>query len=239
MLEKYEFPEDFMNILEEIYTLPASVTVITQVLGWKYGKTDFALLLGELLSEKGIIDLVASNTKTDRFEFIEDFNNYDVWVRKRGNKLFLFDEVIDATQKRRAISGINIQWVKRIPQLSKGMCHLIVITQSQKLTESTFFNWTFLRGVWTKLSKTVVKFENPQLYDEPFIIEDIPRTTVKFEPYEFATFNEKGIVRLSSSPLTQNDQIRLDFKQGMRPYHLEKKYGIDHNTILNIIREGL
>lgn len=239
MMEKYDFPGDFIGILDDIYTLPASVTVITQVLGWKYGKTDFACLLSEILLERNIIDMVASNTTTDGYEQIQDFNNYDVWLRRSGSKLFLFDEVIEATQKRRAMSGINIQWVKRIPQLSKGRCHLVVITQSQKLTESTFFNWTFLRGVWTKLSKTVVKFENPQFYDEPFIFEDIPKTTVKFDPYEFATFNEKGIVRTSQSPLTEHEKIRLDFKQGMRPYHLEKKYGIDHNTILNILREGL
>jgi len=63
-----------------------------------------------------------------------------VWLKRNGRKLFLFDEVIEATQKRRAMASINIQWVKRILHLSKGRCHLIVITQSQKLTESTFFN---------------------------------------------------------------------------------------------------
>jgi hypothetical protein len=177
-------------ILKRIFTLPASVTVVTQVHGWKFGKTDFTFLIFEMLEELDLVKEFASNTWTNKYECISDFESYDYWKGKnRRRKAFAFDEAIEATAKRRAMSSINVQWIKRIPQLSKqGGGHLIVITQSQRLTESAFFNWTFLRGVWRKLSRKTVEFNNPQWYDEPFVFENIPRTSVEFDQYEITTF---------------------------------------------------
>jgi len=243
LLEQYDFPQDFLDILDDIYRAPASITTVTQIGGWKLGKTAFALLLGELLLDLKIVELIASNTYTDRFEFIEDFTNLDIWLRKPRRKLYLFDEIVEAAQRRRAMSGINVQWVRKIPQLSKGRCQLIVITQSLRFSESAFSSPTFNRGLWTKLSLTTVQFENPRMYDEPYILENVPMTSVKFEPYEFATFNERGIVKTEDNirqPLTEDQQFKYDFKElKMSPAALGKKYHIDHKTALNRIRDAL
>jgi hypothetical protein len=241
LTEQYDFPQDFMDILEEVYTLPASVTTISQLHSWKLGKTSFSLLLSEILLEKGIIDLVASNTETDRYPLIEDFDNFDMWLRRSGRKVFLFDEVISASPKRKAMSSINIKWLQKIGQLSKGRCALVVITQAESLTEKTFFNPIFNRGNWTKLTKTVVRFESPQLYDEPFVFEDIPMCSVKFNPYEFAKFNEHGVVKQigTNEPLTDRQKAIVDFRSGMRPRPIGDKYHVGHETVLGWIRDEM
>jgi len=233
----FKFIEKHLKrVLEQVYGLPASVTVITQHFGWKFGKTDFSLLLAEMLWELGLIDMAASNTETlgdYKIEFINDFANYDEWSRRNSRrKLFIFDEVIESSQRRRAMSSINIGWVKRIPQLSKGRCHLVVVTQSMRLTESAFGNWTFLRGVWWKLNKTTVKFFNPHMFSEEIVWHDLPKTRIQFDPYEFATFQEKGIVKASGQlTLTRDDKIVLYAKQGMHMNEIAKKLSSEEETV--------
>jgi len=200
--------QDLRMVLNKIYSLPASVSVITQIHGWKYGKTDFAFLLTEMLRELDLIDDFASNTETsgeNKIPFINDFVGYDHWlIHNKRRKMFIYDEVIESSQKRRAMSSTNIQWVKRIPQLSKGRCHIVAVTQSMRLTESTFFNWTFLRGIWTKLDKTTVKFSNPQWFDSEYVFYDIPKTIIEFDQYEIATFLDRGgMPEVYSSPEEQ------------------------------------
>jgi hypothetical protein len=221
-----------------IYSLPASVTVITQIKGWKYGKTDFGLSLTELLSDLKIIKTFASNTETDRYPLIDDFDNFDYWKKSnRERKLFIYDEAISGSQRRRAMSKINIEWVSRIPQLSKeGGCHLVVITQKARITESEFFDWTFLRGIWTKLSKKIVKFHYPDMFEDDYVIEGIPRTSVKFDPYMTATFKLKGSV--GSSPtkfeeLELGEKIELLLLSGWKRKNIESflkeiKYPMDY-----------
>lgn len=187
---------DLRMVLNKIYGLPASVSVITQVHGWKYGKTDFAFLLTEMLKELDLIDEFSSNTETygeNKIAFINDFIGYDRWlIHNKRRKLFIYDEIIESSQRRRAMSSANISWVKRIPQLSKGRCHLVAVTQSPRLSESTFFNWTFLRGIWTKINKTTVEFSNPQWFDTKYVFYDIPKTNIEFDQYQIATFMDRG-----------------------------------------------
>jgi hypothetical protein len=207
---------DLKMILNKVYGLPASVSVITQIHGWKYGKTDFAFFLTELTKELDLIDEFASNTETtgeNKIPFINDFIGYDRWlIHNKRRKMFIYDEVIESSQKRRAMSSTNIQWVKRIPQLSKGRCHIVAVTQSLRLTESTFFNWTFLRGIWTKINKTTVKFHNPQWFNQDYIFNDIIKTNVEFDQYQIATFlNRSGEIEVYNSP---EEQIVREWCEG-------------------------
>jgi hypothetical protein len=242
------FNPDLRMILNKIYGLPASVSVITQIHGWKYGKTDFGFLLTELTRELDLIDEFASNTETYgeyKLPLINDFVGYDRWlIHNKRRKMFIYDEVIESSQRRRAMSSINIQWVKRIPQLSKGKCHIVAITQAPRLTESTFFNWTFLRGIWTKLSKTVVEFKNPQWFDEAFEFSNIRRTKVEFDQYQIATFLDRGgssedFSNNIQEPITDEDKAIVDFINGMMPVPIAHKYKVDKKTVYSWIIKRL
>lgn len=182
-------PQSFRKVLNRIYGLPASISIITG--RWKTGKTDFALLIAECLLELKVIDHVASNIETweSPVEFINSLDRLKYWFFEgKGRKAYLYDETIESSPRRKAMSKLNVAWIQTIPQLSKARGHLICITQEERLTESAFFNPTFCRGVWRKLGlKTAVL--HSQLLREEYMISGIPRTHFKFKPYQLATFN--------------------------------------------------
>lgn len=202
------------KILEALFDLPASVVII---LGkgevWKVGKTDFALKIVESLLEYHIIDKFASNinVKGDRkngkgrwrredFHYITDIPNLKHWMfRDRQPKVFINDEALSTTPSRRAMSKLNVKWLEVIPQLSKGNCKLIVISQTEQYLESVFYNPIFLRGVIEKVSLTKAVVRSPLIENGEVFIDHIPRTTFKFDPYEIATFTAEGKLRADST----------------------------------------
>jgi hypothetical protein len=233
--------QKIIGILKRIYGLPASVTLVTQFHGWKLGKTDFAFLLTEMCKKYEIIDEFSSNTETDHYPLIKDFTNFDYWANHNSSrKMFIFDEVIESAQRRRAMSNINIEWVRRIPQLSKNRCHLVIVTQSIRLMDSAFLDWTFLRGVWLKKALKVVNFHNPHMFDHDYLFTNVPKTDVKFDPYQIASFDARGILKDDPNrELTRDEQIVLDFKKGLRPNTLAHKYGLGHESVLIVIRNAM
>lgn len=185
-----QIPKKLHQILHRVYGSPASITKIKG--HWKTGKTDFALLLSEITRQEGIIHDVASNIDTKgsgEVEFINDFTKFDYWLFKDNRrKLYLYDEVIESAPGRRAMSALNVGWLKRIPQLSKGKCHLVVIIQAEDMADSVFSLRTFNRGIWIKLDKTTVVWRG--IYASKALkILSIPKTSIIFDPYLPATFS--------------------------------------------------
>jgi len=144
--------------LKRVYDAPASITVVTGK--WKTGKTDLSLRISfdELKSRLGIIKEVATNIKLQHPEikYIDNFEDFEFWVfQNKRPKIFIYDEAIKSTPSRRAMSEINTKWLEYVPELSKGRCHLIVVTQEVDFTEKLFLHPTFVRAQWIKLDKTV------------------------------------------------------------------------------------
>lgn len=194
--KNYQIPKRMRMILKHIYGSHASVTIITQIFGWKLGKTDFALLLTELCSQLKIISQFASNTETynnSSVSFINDFSTYDWWARSnKKKKLFIFDEAAESAVARRAMSNLNVEWLKRIPQLSKDRCHLVILAQDIGDIDSCFKKWTFLRGIWKKTALDKVTFYNPFMFSGvEKTMGNIPKTSISFDPLLHATWNEK------------------------------------------------
>jgi len=187
------------KIVNFIYNKPASVTIISSPrTGWKTGKTDWGLELAEITDEMGIISEFASNIETEDTPnikpilFIQDFPNFDFWANKDHHpKMFLYDEAIESSPRRSAMTSLNVGWVKRIPQLSKGHCHLVVIAQTAELIDSIFQFPTFYRGTWIKVRKKTLVFRAPWLNKE-YLWNKVPRTNHVFDPYLGATFKMEG-----------------------------------------------
>jgi hypothetical protein len=189
----FRIPKTFLKILHRLYGTPASVTLVTGK--WKTGKTDFSLFLTELTKQEGLIREFASNIETTNscIQFVNDFQRFDYWVyANRHTKMFLYDEAVESSPRRKAMSGINVGWVQRIPQLSKGRCHLVVIVQEENLADSVFLNPTFNRGLWRKIRKETVVF-NARWLDKTMMWENLPRTNIVFDPYLGATFKIESL----------------------------------------------
>jgi hypothetical protein len=221
----------FLSIIKKIYGDRQSVSIVTQVRGWKLGKTSFGFSLTEILKDLGLAQMFASNTETDCYPLIDDFDNFNAWRKSnRVRKAYIYDEAAVASQKRRAMSNINITWVSKIPQLSKeGGCHLIVITQEKKITESQFYNETFLRGIWTKLSYKTVEFQNKNWFDENPRFYNIPMTKVKFDIDQTADFKMHGEVKKDTVKLEEyelGERISILLTAGWKRKDIEAKEGI-------------
>lgn len=79
-----------------------------------------------------------------------------------------------------------------IPQPSKGKCKIIVITQTEECTDSVFYNLVFLRGMIEKYSPKTAKLRSPLIAEAEFIVENIPGTSFRFDPFLHATFKADG-----------------------------------------------
>src|SRR4030042_1232983 len=156
------------SVLRKIFGGPASVTTISGP--WKTGKTDFAIHLVEELKRLGIIFVAGANIQCfkdrncedpdeSQIQFIDNFVGLESWMFSGNRKAFVYDEAITSTPSRRAMSGMNTEWLKIIPELSKGRLHLIVVTQEESITEKVFFNPTFHVASWEKV---FLKPTNPQ-----------------------------------------------------------------------------
>lgn len=223
-------PRKLHPILHRVYGSPASVTKIKG--RWKTGKTDFALLLSEILRQEKILSQVASNIDTKgsgEIEFINDFTRFDIWqFQNNQRKLFIYDEVIESAPGRRAMSGLNVGWVRRIPQLSKARCHLIIIIQTEDVADSVFSIQTFQRGTWIKLDKTVVVWRG--LYAaKSLVINNIPRTRIVFDPYLPATFNLDN-PSLNFTNLPRPLQVMTLYGDGKSFTQIQNELNIKHPT---------
>lgn len=199
--------------LSRIFKLPASIVLI--IGDWKTGKTDFALKLFEELMRLGIIKKGAANiiTEDSELEHIEDMPSLRGYMFGDSiSKLFIYDESITATPKRRAMSKLNVAWLKEIiPELSKGRGKLVVISQELDFTESVFYHPTFLRGMFRKINKKTATLNSPLLKKEMTFF-DIPRTSIKFDPYRIAIFRAERI--LDASKMTEGQRVMIMYSRG-------------------------
>lgn len=225
-------PPKMKQVVNYIYNKPASVTIISSPkAGWKTGKSDWAQTLTEICDQMGIIHKFASNIETNdnprTIEFIQDFPNFDFWANQDHHpKMFLYDEAIESSPRRSAMTSLNVGWVKRIPQLSKGHCHLVVIAQTEELIDSIFQFPTFYRGTWIKIKKKMLVFRAPWLKKE-YIWNNVPRTNHIFDPYLGATFKMEGST-MSYDMMPLPLKVLTLYSEGNSFTDIQKALGLDH-----------
>lgn len=226
------------DCLRRIYDSPASITV---VLGkWKTGKTDFSLRLAwdELQLRLGLVKHVASNIKTDKLHYIDNFDDLELWMfQNKERKAFIYDEAVKSTPSRRAMSQINTKWLEYVPELSKARCHLIVVTQEEDYTEKLFLHPTFVRAKWVKLDRKVADLIITR-ESEVYRFHDIPPTTVKFDPYAIAVWKLES--EKPSFDIIDNDiKIALDYAK-LESHEVMTKYGLRYRCDLTrSVKQGI
>lgn len=186
-----------MNVKEILTALFNHEAIIIILKGyWKTGKTNVGLRIAEDLLRYGIIEIVGTNIKikeTKHFKFIEDFTalknfHYDSGTNPK-HKVFIFDEAGKLAIKRGAMRKVNVEWMKFIPELSKGRMKLIVITQAEFLTDSIFTETDFTKATITtyKHKKGYSIAIESELLDIPrMYLNNFPKTSIKYGAYESA-----------------------------------------------------
>ena len=237
------------SCLRKIYGTPASVTVVTGE--WKSGKTDFALYLAfdELKEKLGIIKKIGTNIKVfkdesfteldDKVAYVDNFVDFEAFVfQDRKPKVFIFDEAIKAAPSRKAMSKLNTKWLEYVPELSKGRCHLIVITQAKDYTEKLFLNPIFIRAEWRKINKTTVILTILKPKPEMHTFYDIPTTSLKFDAYRQAIWRMNPQRTLQNLPT--EIKIAFEYAHGISTDELAQKYGYGHRRqVVRVIQKAL
>jgi hypothetical protein len=228
--------------LRKIYGGAASVTTVSGE--WKTGKTDFALHLTEECKRLDLISRAAANIRCfkdkdctipseEEVTYIDNFAQFGSWLFSGYRKAFLYDEAITSTPSRRAMSQLNTEWLKFIPELSKGRCHLLVITQEESITEKVFFHPTFHVASWEKIAlnrkhpqfRRMVRLRGKE-FPKPFVFRNLPATKIIFDPYRSASWQ---MTPDTLDSLTDDDlKICFDYGDGVSYDEIVKKYSFLH-----------
>ena len=182
------------KVVKNLFSEPAIIIVGSYEEGdrgiWKTGKTDFALKLSEDLMDLGIINEVSTNIDTSGdYKYISDLQTLKYWLhRNKETKLYIFDEANIHLPSRRAMSNKSVDIIQLFPEISKARAKMIVIGQKVSSLDSELRKKGWVKGTFLKLSlKSVyIRYRN-----EEIIFNDLPRTSIKFDPYLQAPFTLK------------------------------------------------
>ena len=221
-------------VLHKLFDYPSIVLIGGR---WKTGKTDFALFIAENLLKMPfgqgggmMISEVASNIKTDnpKFKYIYDLVSLRNWLyESKCRKLYIFDEASEHLPSRRAMTTKTVSFVQLIPEISKAHARMIVIGHQLLTIDKTFLDDVWCRGVFLKLGlKKAQLFSS--LLTHPYTFSNIPATSIKFDPYAIAPFQE-----MPSGNVVFKDQDRQllwewvngkNYKElGIKPMQLHRK----------------
>ena len=173
---------------------------------WKTGKTDFSLYVAKRCLNLGLVSEIASNIDTQgEFPLITDTQTLNSWLKSDARrKLFIFDEGNEHLPNTGFMSSKSTGFKAILPQISKKRGRLIVIAQDVDTLDKTFRSKSWWRGTFKKTSKTSASLTAYWNVYKPLEITGIPKTTVKFDPYNSAEWNEQP----EHGPIFFNDKDR-------------------------------
>ena len=190
--------EEFTDIITHLFTRGTSAFII--IFGRREtGKTDFGLLIAEILHGKGVIENFATNIKIYDapfpFRHITNLDDLRLWCREvPGRKLFIFDEFGKAFRRRTPMSSLNVKLIDELQILRKYKLSTIAITVDEKYIDQTALGSDVLDGVFMKTDyknpKVALYLDNLENFRKR--ITDIPRTSVNFDTWDVAPFKEHG-----------------------------------------------
>ena len=189
---------DFVKIITNLFSRQTSTCVI--IFGRRgSGKTDFSLLIAEILEHENIIKNFAANVKIYNSSFkIERITNLDdlrFWCKNtKGKKLFILDEAGKSLRRRTPMSSLNVKLLDDLQILRKYKLSIIFIAPHEKYVDSAALGSDVIDAVFIKPN-----FKNPKiaLYDDwlegtSLTFTDIPRTSINFDTWDVAPFTEHG-----------------------------------------------
>jgi len=161
------------------------------------GKTDFALLIAELLHRQRIIKHFATNIKIYESPFqierITSLEDLKIWCRETpGRKLFIPDEYGKILRRRTPMSKLSIKLIDELQILRKFKLSTIAITVDEKYVDNVALGSDILDGYFLKPDYKNQKFALYQDLLEYFDYEihNIPGTQIRFDTWDVAPFTE-------------------------------------------------
>ena len=230
------FTEDFVNFITYLFSRRTSAFYIIRGRR-ESGKTDFALLISEVVYYSGVIRNIATNIRIYEapftIEYITNLMDLEHWCSTlKGKKLYILDEAGKSFRRRTPLSKLNIRLLDKIQILRKYKLSLIFITPHEAFIDSAIWGTDVLDGVFTKSD------ENPKiaLYDdylESFTknLYDIPPTTIKFDTWDIAPFTEKS----TKTPKFREKDLEILWEWSHGKSY--KDFGLHPNSMNRLVRK--
>jgi hypothetical protein len=189
-----------------------------------------------------------------RVEYIDNFDLLRLFISKPGRSVFIYDEALKNTPSKRAMTTLNAEWLKVVPELSKGGdrnnpggCHLFVLTQEDSMTEKLFLHPTFKTCLWKKVRlhplnpqfRKMVKLSS-KLLTRRITFRNLPATTVNFNPFLSANWLLHASGKdIGSYPLEL--QVCMEYAKGLSTDQLVKQHPElrDRKEVTRKLRKGM
>jgi len=207
-----QFKEPFIEFITRLFTRGTSAFLI--IFGRREtGKTDFALLISEIVQRELQFKFFATNIKIYKSDFpIEHITNLEdlkFWCKENvGKKLFIFDEYGKAMRRRSPMSSLNVKLIDELQILRKYKLSTVAITVNEKYVDNASLGSDVLDGYFLKPNyknqKLALYFDLLENYTRT--LRGIPRTSIKFDTWDVAPFKEFGKTR---RPKFKDDQLNI------------------------------
>jgi len=225
------------KIICELFRYDAPIVFITGRFG--FGKTDFSLLIAEILLENKIIKKFGSNIGIKNpqdypFQHITNIVQLKKWLYpKTEPKLFILDEAGIHTDRRNPTGRINRE-IRHIGfLLRKFSGKFIFISQRGEDIDSTFAHTDIWLATFHKIRKDkALLFSNVHM--NPKLIRNIPRTSIKFDTRDIAPFSLEP-TNLSEGATTKEEKIFYDWLETGSYHKVGKKYGLFAQEVKRIV----
>lgn len=193
----------FLNLIKYLWQRGVSKdSVFIVVFGRRgTGKTDFSLLLCEILYTLGIIQHFATNIKIYSSPFpIEHINNLEdltLWAETHsGRKMFILDEAGRSMPRRSPMSKMNVEILKKLQIIRKYKLSLQFVTPNEIFIDSATLGSDLLDGVFLKpnFKNQKILLYVDQLEGFRLSVYGIPPTSIKFDTWDSADFTLKRLI---------------------------------------------
>lgn len=139
-----------------------------------------------------VVSEVATNINTSgKFLQIADLISLRHWLHSNNRtKLYIFDELHEHAYRRRAMSSKNVGIIQLFPQISKARARLLGIGQNLLKIDKDILDETWVHGIFIKKTRKKTQLIS-HLLPKKFVFNNIPKTSIPFDPYVIAPFTEK------------------------------------------------
>ena len=193
----------FLNLIKYLWRRGVSKdSVFVIIFGRRgTGKTDFSLLLCEILHDLGIVQHFATNIKIYdspfKIERVDNLEDLTLWAETlSGRKMFILDEAGRSVARRTPMSKMNVEIIKKLQIIRKYKLSLQFVTPNEKYVDSAALGSDVLDGVFLKpnFRNQKILLYVDKLEGFNLSIYGIPPTSIKFDTWDSADFTLKRII---------------------------------------------
>jgi len=185
----------------------------------------------------------------DSIRYIDNFLEMKSFMfRNLKRKLFFYDEAMKNAPSKKAMTLLNSEWQRVIPELSKGKTHLFAFTQEESMTEKIFMHRTFNVAHWEKVRlppsnpqyRKLVKVSS-KLLRETYQFRNVKRTNVFFNPYLSAIWTMEPNKKDSLIENSLELKVTHEYMSGLSFSQIKDKHPeiIWNKQVQRLIRSGL